>query len=252
MKKITRNDHFSQVQALYDSTLQDTERQLLPEYQRVYRETSTKLKGIYWEIQEAKADDTLLASDLYRYDKYYKVVNELQEKIYALGGYEKGVLEDELIALYHENSRILGAEFGIPPLSDAKAVQAMNTIWCQDGMLWSDRIWKHKAQLINLVEQGMVNTITTGANSKELAKSIQQAFGTSWYDAQRLARTELAHIMNKAALDQYAEAGVEHYKVLVADGPCPICEELAQKEWTIDELVIPAHPNCRCCTIGVI
>ena len=100
MKKITKNNHFDQIQALYDSTLQDTEKMLLPEFQRVYRETLTKLKGIYYEILEAKGDGTLLVSDLYRYDKYWKVLNELNEKIYKLGGDEKAVLEQSLIDLY--------------------------------------------------------------------------------------------------------------------------------------------------------
>lgn len=252
MKIIKRTDHFNQIQSLYDQFLKETESQLLPEYRRVYQETLTKLRGIYWEIQEAIGDNTLLVSDLYRYDKYYKVLNELQAKIYQLGGTEKLVLEDKLVELYKVNSRIIGSEFGVPPLSDSKAIEAMNTIWCQDGKLWSNRIWEHKSQLVNLVEQGMVNTIATGSGSRGLAKAIKTAFGTSWYDAQRLARTELSHIMNAAALDQYSEAGVEYYKVLVADGPCIECEELSKKEFPVNELVIPAHPNCRCCTIAVM
>ena len=131
MKILNRtNSHFEQITALYDDTLAETEARLLKEYQRTEREVETKLKGIYWEIQEAKGDESLLVSDLYRYNKYYDIVNDLNARIEKLGGKEQGILSQELIDLYKANNRILANDFHVPYFTDERAIQAMNTIWC--------------------------------------------------------------------------------------------------------------------------
>jgi hypothetical protein len=67
----------------------------------------------------------------------------------------------------------------------------------------------------------------------------------------------LARVYNTASADRYKEAGFTYYKILVADEwngwPCDDCIEAGNEPpKRLDDLVVPIHPNCRCCIIPVI
>lgn len=251
------NDHFTKVSQLYDDTLAETESKLLDEYRRAEREVENKIKAMYLEIKEKESKDKLLVSDLYKYNKYYDVMNTLNQRIIELGGSETGILENSMLQLYKANNRILSNEFHIPVFSDDRAIRAINTIWCQKnkgteggGLLWSKRIWGHCSELVDKVEQGMLRCVTEGASSKELAQEIRDCFGIEYKNAVRLARTECAHIQSVAACDSYIEAGYKYVKVLTkGDMACSICQEAAQNVYSVDAPPVPLHPNCACVLI---
>ena len=67
-------------------------------------------------------------------------------------------------------------------------------------------------------------------------------FGVSFSNAQRLVRTELAHVQNESTQDLYKSEGVTKYRILAESDACDECLEMAEEVFAIDELVIPAHP----------
>lgn len=70
--------------------------------------------------------------------------------------------------------------------------------------------------------------------------------------ARTLARTEVINAHSEASLNAYQEAGLSGVQVeaewLTAAGACPLCVELSEKTYTLEQArgKIPAHPNCRC------
>jgi SPP1 gp7 family putative phage head morphogenesis protein len=78
--------------------------------------------------------------------------------------------------------------------------------------------------------------------------------------AEILARTEIVRAHHLAMIQEYKRWGVEGVNVIVEwqtagdDKVCPVCSSLEGKTFTIEEaeLLIPVHPNCRCCVIPIL
>ena len=80
-----------------------------------------------------------------------------------------------------------------------------------------------------------------------IAENIVKDLQTSEYNAYRIARTETAHLQNKAATDKYREMGFTHGRYL-GTNCCDQCKALTGKVYTLQELesMIPVHPHCTC------
>lgn len=75
-----------------------------------------------------------------------------------------------------------------------------------------------------------------------------ERFNVSYHNADRLARTELAHVYNQSTLDRYVQAGVNKVKILETDDEhtCEECRKLNKKIFPIATVPkLPIHPNCR-------
>lgn len=95
--------------------------------------------------------------------------------------------------------------------------------------------------------------LAEGRGPREVARLLRrevEAIGIT--RARTLARTEIVAAHADANLTSFQEAGIEGVEVeaewSTAADPCPICEELAGKTYSIEEArgMLPAHPNCRC------
>ena len=253
MKILPKGNHFDAVQSLYDEHLEETQARMLKEYQKTYKEVLQKTQGTYYELLQNQQDGTELITDYYRYGMNYEYTQQLNRLCSALAGKETDILQPELVSMFEKTTQLIGRELGVMPLSKERAEMAAGSIWCQDGKLWSQRIWQeHRPQLVNQLADGMVNIVTTGASPKALAKEIQTAFGKSFYECDRLVRTELASIMNRSSSESYQSAGISFMRVLTAGDPCPQCQELSEKVVPVSEICLPQHPNCRCCFVAEI
>ena len=58
------------------------------------------------------------------------------------------------------------------PLVSLKAEEAVNSIWCADGLHWNDRVWKNMELLQQSLEQGIIDTITRGVSPTKTAVKI--------------------------------------------------------------------------------
>jgi SPP1 gp7 family putative phage head morphogenesis protein len=98
--------------------------------------------------------------------------------------------------------------------------------------------------------------LAEGRSPREVARLLRdQVEGIGITRARTLARTEIVAAHADANLTSFQEAGIEGVEVeaewSTAADPCPICEDLAGKTYTLEEArgLLPAHPNCQCAWI---
>ena len=133
-------------------------------------------------------------------------------------GKEITIYDKKLTDMYLTNSQLITDELGFSKfLSDNSVKTSINAVWCPDGKNWSDRVWSNKALLEERVKNGIVDCIARGASKDELVEQLINDFNVGFNMADRLARTELSFVQNKAALDKYEEAGITEYEILVGD-----------------------------------
>lgn len=245
---------------LLDAATGKAEKELAKQYIRCLNRTKQDIIALYKEIQLASVDGTLLISDLYRFNRYYDLMNNLNKELSKLGLAEQDIYENYMTELYNANSALLSHTMGFQPnVNNQNVKNALERVWCRDGKHWSSRIWTNKALLQERVKNGVINSIATGSGKDELVKQLMKDFNVGYNNADRIARTELSYVRNQSTLDSYKEAGIEYYQFLATDDDdtCEEDRELDGKIFKLDEAVVgvnypPIHPNCRCSVLAVI
>lgn len=231
---------------LLDKTIENMERELATTYRGVSSTIIAELKALYLEAE------TL--NDLYRYNRYYEILNQIDALLTELTGKQEVYISKELTKLYESNRDVLKIEIGAvgaAKVAKNTVERAVFSAWCADGMVWSDRIWKNKTLLRTALEKTMVEMVGAGKSVDYATKELMGVMNVGYNNAVRIIRTESAHVQNVSTADLYKEVGIEKYQILTEDDCCDECEELAQHTYRVDDIVIPAHPNCRCCMVAV-
>lgn len=250
---------------LYNKTVEELDRELGRQYMRVGKD----LKRFFMStIEELKNKDGVIEpSELYRSDRYYKLMNQCNDELSKLALKQTKAIDSKLVTVYKEQSLIekdvLGDRFGLYTVVDTQAAkQVVQSIWCADGKDLSNRIWKNKDLLMQKLEDGLFDFVSRGQPTAQLVSSLiadqigptaaeygnifDDAFREAYNNARRLVRTETAHVQNKATQDRYKDAGFTKYRIIAEPDCCEVCADLQEQIFDIDNLVIPAHPNCRC------
>lgn len=159
-----------------------------------------------------------------------------------MGGVLKGRTEEEL----KRQAGILGKTIK----DNAKTAHAIVNSSFKNAT-FSDRVWLYqdimKSDLNKLLQQGLIS----GKNSRVLARELEQKFGTSKYNAERLMRTELARVQTEAQKQSFERNGFEEYTFLANSGCCDICKANDGKHFKVKDMMpgenaAPMHPHCRC------
>ena len=232
-------------EALYNELLKEGEKQLIAQYRRSAYTVLSLLLDLY-------AGGVPTITDIYKYNRYYELLGLLNNDLKALGAKEVAITTTLLTDMYIKNKAIIGNGNMLLPTSPREVEMVINKIWCADGKHWSSRIWTHKDELANKLRNGIIDCISRGVSKDELTKELMRIYGTEFYKADRIARTELNYVQNQSTLNRYKEMGVEKYKILSAhDGrTCDKCADLDGKIFPIDKAEIgvnfpPFHSNCR-------
>lgn len=145
-----------------------------------------------------------------------------------------------------------GNAFAVPDL-DALRV-ATDTPW--SGVAYSQRIWNDREKLAGALEETITSGYLSGKSHAKVARAIQERFGVSFREAERLVRTETSHISNQADLAAYRDAGIEQYEFDAAldSRTCPVCGRMDGQVFDVakaetGENLPPMHPHCRCTTV---
>ena len=239
-------------EALYNELLKEGEKQLIAQYRRSAYTVLSLLLDLY-------AGGVPTITDIYKYNRYYELLGLLNNNLKALGAKEVAITTTLLTDMYIKNKAIIGDGNMLLPTSPKEVEMVINKIWCADGKHWSSRIWTHKDELANKLRNGIVDCISRGVSKDELTKELMRIYGTEFYKADRIARTELNYVQNQSTLNRYKEMGVEKYKILSThDGrTCDKCADLDGKIFPIDKAEIgvnfpPFHPRCRDTIVAVI
>jgi len=233
-----------------------------------------ELKRYYDRIEELKkANDNVLTKQiLQKYAKELRTLsgranlsrlNEIQANFkyqaVNLGVEEQKLFESGLSKTaeqgYMQASYEIDKERGFTNgLSPVQTDKLLNSRWL--GENYSDRIWKSKDNLVRQLDTTFMQGVAMGHNPVKIAKELSERLGVSYKSCERLARTEVIHMMNDATAQSYKDHGVTQYQFLVdlSERTCPICGALdgqvfnvSDKEEGVNYPVL--HPNCRCTTV---
>ena len=245
------------------------EKQILKQLRKYY---ATAAKSVIEEFENTYAH--LLASiedgreptpaDLYKLEKYWEAQGKLRKSLNSLGEKEIEMLTRVFEANYFDiyYGLNLPTDLKFSGISHDTVNQLISAVWCADGKVWSERVWDNTSKLAETLNEELINTLLTGKKTSDLKRKLQERFGVSYSEANRLVRTELAHIQTEAAAQRYKDSGLEYYEILGNDddscgGKEPNCHKLNGKKFRYAEMNIgvnapPFHPNCKCCIVPVI
>jgi SPP1 gp7 family putative phage head morphogenesis protein len=199
-------------------------------------------------------------------------MNQVNEELSNLALKQNKAFENAMPKVYEEQSLIengvLGDKFGLYSTVDKEAAKrVVDELWCSDGKGLSGRIWKNKDYLMQSLEQSLFDFVSMGQPTAQLTQDLISAqmgrpfselsnildkdFREAYNNARRLVRTETARVQNRATQDRYKDAGFTKYRIVAEPDCCEVCDDLSKQVFDIDDLVIPAHPNCRCAMAAI-
>lgn len=123
--------------------------------------------------------------------------------------------------------------------------------WCQDGKVYSERLYGHVSQFQQKLAFVLEEGITKGKGLEWMMESWRKLTGSTAYDTARLLKTETMAMWSQATKDAYLEMGIQYVEIL-GDALCGgICldyvgEAIPLAEAEIGDLLPPYHPNCAC------
>lgn len=138
-----------------------------------------------------------------------------------------------------------------PVVVDRKQVEAvLMTPW--SGKNYSQRIWRNMQALGTAIKDTVLTAIHRGSSIQKLSADLSRRMEVGYSNAERLVRTELNFVVNKAAADAIQAAEIEHYRfVAVLDHrTTPICQSLDGQVFPLEEMqqgenAPPMHVRCR-------
>lgn len=244
---------------ILDKHIYNSEKALAKQYQRMEKAIEKQAESLYNDILLKAGTEKATVSDLYRFNKYYDLVADLQKRLTKLNLQSSAVIQSNLTSMYKQNYKLIGQQLGLVTKVDPNRVKIVtDNVWV-GGVNWSKRLWTNQTVLAQKVEDGLVDCVATGAKPEKLTKTIMDTFGQGYNEASRLVRTELNYVQNQSTKDKYEEAGIEEYNFLAEldERTCDVCWKLDFKRFRLDEAVVgenypPIHPNCRCTVLAVI
>ena len=168
----------------------------------------------------------------------------------------KGKVTDTLADVYEDTytSFIEDLNFKKGVISSSTIKMALEQEW--SGANYSSRIWSNIDNLAKAIKNEVIVGLNKGINYRTMSQNIAKKFDTSYKNAERLVRTETAHIQNQATLMGYKDSGVVKYEFLaVLDSRTShTCASLNGEVFKTEnamegENYPPMHPNCRSTTV---
>lgn len=229
----------------------DCNKQLIKEYKKAYEKIELKLTRLYDKISK---DGKPSITELYRYNRFYELAGEINFILRKLGNSEVNIIGSKMTELYLTTAELTSRQIrGDFAVINKKAVEnIINQVWCQDGKVWSDRIWADKGKLQQELTDALMNCVIQGESRAKVTAEFADRMNTSYSSANRLVRTELNHVQTQSAIDRYKEAGFEEYEILATmdKRTSKICREQDGKVYKIIDYkpgitAPPFHPYCR-------
>ena len=246
---------------------------MLRHYFNVARSSIVKdFEATYKKVLESVEEGTQITpADLYKLDKYYQMQIQTEAVLKNLGDKTIEVLSKKFQQEYKniysamaidKDGKAVKAAISDKAFStiDAQvAKQVANQIWCADGKSWSQRIWGNIEDLKQTLNDGLIECVVTGKKTTELKNILMKRFGVTYNKAERLVRTEMAHIETQAALDRYKSSGTQKVRIIVDpdERTCDVCAKWDDETVEIAKAHVgtncpPFHPRCRCTVAAVV
>lgn len=124
---------------LLNLSIDEINKVLKKEYLRLSDKLISYLMELYAQIIAEGTD--ALHSHLYSYNRYYDMVNKIQEELAKLGIKENKIFDERLTELYLKNSEVIGEQFHLGTyINRSEIINIIRRDWVGDSMNYSDRI----------------------------------------------------------------------------------------------------------------
>jgi len=254
-----------QSEMIYDKTLGQMQQQLAVYYKQALQDVQADISTLWDTMLEESLTGEIKANDLYRFNRYYDLQAKINSKLKSLGNNEVDINNKNYTKMYNKIGEVINGN--IPEqyinqayviLPDDRVKQVLDSIWCADGKNWSTRIWDNKTLLQQHIEKGLLDSVSRGVPKDKVVEQLMKDFNVGFSMADRIARTELAHVQNTASSDNYKQAGIQRVKTIVAHDErlCDICsahdKEIHNIDDAVDGVAYLFHAQCRCAIIGIV
>lgn len=98
-------------EALLNKTIEETEEQVRKLYKEISKEIIKQIELVYYKIIASK--DEVRANDIYKFDRYYKLLNEISRELKVLGSKENLILDKSMKKMYEINAKLIGEQLNI-------------------------------------------------------------------------------------------------------------------------------------------
>ena len=250
---------------LTNKNVKDTEKQLKKYFRKTFEKTLDNFEKTYIKIfQSISEGKEPTPADLYKLDAYWELQGQLTAELRKLGDKQISLLSKQFMNQYmgiYESFSIKGSA-AFSTLDTTLASQMINQIWCADGKSWSDRVWGNGSKLQQSLNDRLISCAIAGTPSGELKHHLMEEFNVAYSRADRIVRTEMAHLQTQAAQHRYKDYGLKYYEILGnEDGSCGNhsvdCHKMDGKRFKLSEMRVgenapPFHPNCKCCIVPIV
>lgn len=256
----------NQQDKLYDKSLEDIQNELAKKYEQAIKDIKINMVDLYNDLLADASNGEISMNDLYCFNRYSDLQRQLNKKLVALGKDEIDVYNRQFEQLYKVNEKTIQKAFEenglitgrFTQVSEKQVKAVLDSVWCSDGMHWSNRVWRNKALLQQRIEKGLVDCVSRGVAKDEIIKQLKNDFGVGFNQADAIARTELTYIMGQSTANSYKSVGVKQYQYLAAldSRTSDICKKLNGKVFDFADMQIgknypPCHVNCRSTVIPI-
>lgn len=93
---------FEQQKLLLDKTIEETNSHLATVYKNSMREVERDMKSLYLDLQAQSEDGKVKINDLYRYNRYWELRQDINSKLQSLGEKEIKMVDRALTLQYYK------------------------------------------------------------------------------------------------------------------------------------------------------
>lgn len=181
----------------------------------------------------------------YLYDKENKGIEKLLKQQY----------EDTYYKSAHEIQKGLNQFKQIQKINTEEIQKIISKPWTTDNQTFSDRIWKHKDDLLNTLQKELTQAMIRGDNIHKIINKVEKDFNISKRKASRLVMTEAAFFSSAGQKDCFNSLNVKQYEIVATldNRTSEICQDLDgkvfdMKDYEIGATAPPFHCYCRSVT----
>lgn len=250
---------------LTQKNIKQVEAQMAKYYASTMKKTLVNFEKVYNHILNNLVEGKNPSpADLYKLDTYWQAQSQLQAELRKLGDKTTELLSKKFVEQYQSIYKALAipGERAFNTIDKDIAKEMINQVWCADGVMWSQRVWKNTAKLQQELNDKLIECLVTGKKTTDLTKSLTERFNVSYSRSNTLVRTEMAHIQTQAAAKRYEDYGLDKYEILGNDDDScgnhgVDCHKLNGKVFYYKDMKVgvnapPFHPNCKCCILPVV
>lgn len=221
-------------------------------------------KGKTLNYSDAWAKQLENASTRFHISRLEAIKVQMQNHVEMLYGNELDDITDLMTDIYtegyyhtaYEIQKGFNIGYDLMKLDENKVAKVLSKPWAADGSNFSDRVWKHKSQLVSELHNGLTQAIIRGQHPSVVTDAIAKRFNVSKRQAGTLVMTESAFFASASNRDCYKDLGVERYEVLATldRRTSDICQSLDGKVFPMSEYAVgvtapPFHVRCRTTTV---